>query len=71
MIDLIVKNEIPRKSRYEVLKDKYIDYAELLSQSNLAELDMNVTKAKYNILQDISLTLAKIYDEMRDVKHDS
>lgn len=66
MIDLIVKNDTPRKSRYEVLKDKYVDYAELLSQSNLAELDMNVTKAKYNILQDISLTLAKIYDEMNE-----
>lgn len=66
MIDLVVENEKQRKSRYEVLKDKYVDYAELLSQSNFAELDMNVTKAKYNILQDISLTLAKIYDEMSE-----
>ena len=58
------------KTRAEELKEKYRDYAEILSlaEDNDKDLELCIAKAKQNTLQDISLTLALICDEMIRVK---
>lgn len=63
MHNLKVKEGLPHKTRFQLLKDKYIELARFHTDRD--EIDWDDSEI---YLHDISITLAKIYDLMRGEK---
>ena len=68
MIDIKVKEGISHKSRYQELKEEYEAWFLRFADFQEFEQPLAVRLQELKQMKDISLTLAKIYDELREGK---